>query len=122
MGANVLRGQSTQDNGNLLSVWRALLYWPEAQNPHDTSVALKYFPVGQQITLPELSKKSSSVIRLDQTLSHQMWANNLACLNIDPVFTTRDISHLVTSRLNTLAVWNTAHQILKKKTKVRNQD
>jgi hypothetical protein len=38
------------------------------------------------------------------------------------VFTRLAISHLVTSRLNTLAVWNTAHQNFKKKSKVRNQD
>ena len=78
MGANVLRGQVSQDVGRLFFTRVALLCFPIAQNsqsPFSPAVALKKLPAVQHTTCPGLPTKAASEMISDHSAEHHVRLN-----------------------------------------------
>ena len=107
MGANVLRGQDSQDVGRLFVTRVSLLCFPIAQNSHlpfSPAVALKKLPAGQHTTCPGLPSKADLGITFPQpVVEHQTRVKFVASLNMFCDVVTCPTSHLETSALNAAA-------------------
>ena len=118
MGANVLRGQVSQDLGRLFVMRVSVLCCPIAQNSHSPfspNVALKNLPAGQHRTRPGLLKNSASVMTFAHSVEHQIRVKFSAFLNMLDIpvdcrlIPTCFTVHLEMSTLNEAAPSNTTY-------------
>ena len=117
MGANVLRGQFSQDVGRLFFTRVSLLCSPIAQNSQSPFVVLKKLPTGQHTTRPGLLTKALFEMISTHSVEHQIRVKFLACQNMPAVLVTCATVHLETSALNAAAELNTTHhRIVQQKT------
>jgi len=125
MGANVLRGQVSQDLGRLFVMRVSVLCCPIAQNSHSPfspnpgNVALKNLPAEQHTTCPELPSNVDlgTIVTIPHAVVvvHHARVKFVAPLNISCVLKICFIHHLEASALKAPALINPTHHPKRRK-------